>query len=55
MGAQLTFRLFGVMDFLNNRNVDEIVDNPDTTLQKFLDESEMINEVKFGNKKVISL
>jgi hypothetical protein len=43
------------MDFLNNRNVDEIVDNPDTTLEKFLDEGEVLQEIKFGNKKIISL
>ena len=43
------------MDLIMQKNIEELVDQPDTTLEKFLSESDLIQEVKYGNKKVINL
>ncbi len=54
--SELTLRrLFSVMDLIMQKNIEELVDQPDTTLEKFLSESDLIQEVKYGNKKVINL
>lgn len=38
-----------------NKAFNEMLDKPDTTLEKILEQSEIIQELKGGNKKLIDL